>query len=353
MTAAWAYWSSNALSEEERKLLAHYGGKYADGGESGSETTGSPTSIEGALRILNRGLPTAFVFVHPTAVLPEELVRGRHVILLDIHLEKCLESIIEKAESVFVGDHHRSGEALIVGCASKHPGRFQCVYDVTRSGARIAWDHFHAGEAVPPLVAYVEDRDLWAWRLPRSREINEAIYVGNFMETFAALDSFHLRWTKTESPTSASLAEDGARYLEYQRAIVDGLARRASPMTMNSGGTDYRVLVVNAGTLASEVGNHILANYTASYESCWPVDFVALWSYSPSDNRIYVSCRASRAGIDLSVIAANPTGGVQGGGHARAAGFSVIGPDITKVFKPVSPCTDPLRSAMASLAIGD
>lgn len=351
MAAAWAYWSSDCLTAEERRLLARHGGKYAelDDGSSGAdgppsgcleseheEPAGSPTSVEGALRILADGLPTAFVFVQPSDTVPAELVSGRHVVLLDIHLEKCLRMVADKAASVFVGDHHRSGEQLIKLLAAAFPDTFTYVFDMSRSGARIAWDHFHSGEKVPPVIAYVEDRDLWAWRLPRSLEINETLFVDNHMASFALLEALHRRWAADDSVTEA-LAQEGRYYLKAQARIVDGLASRAGTMSMSSAGRDYRVLAVNAGTLNSEVGGRLLSRCAARYESYWPVDFVAIWSYHPKNDHIRVSCRAAREGIDLAAITLTPAGGIGGGGHAKAAGFTIAGSDFTRVFRLVAP----------------
>lgn len=364
MAAAWAYWSSSCLTAEERRLLARYGGKYAelDDDSSGadgsffeceeSESAMSPTGVEGALQILANGLPTAFVFVQPTDTIPAELISGRHVVLLDIHLEKCLRMIADKAASVFVGDHHRSGEQLIKLMASAHPNTFKSAFDVSRSGARIAWDHFHPDERVPPVIAYVEDRDLWTWRLPHSLEVNETLFVDNHMASFALLEALHRRWVADDSVTE-TLAQEGRYYLKAQARIVDGLASRAGTMTMDSAGRDYRVLTVNAGTLNSEVGNRLLSKCAARYESYWPVDFVAIWSYHPKNDHIRVSCRAAREGIDLSTITLTPTGGIGGGGHARSAGFTIAGSDLARVFRlvtPTKPTPAPLTTATSASA---
>jgi uncharacterized protein len=346
MAAAWAYWSSNRLTAEERRLLARYGGKYAElNGEGQSadnsdgeeaESVRSPTSVGGALQILADEMPTAFVFVQPTDAVPAELVAARHVILLDIHLEGCLSMIADKAASVWIGDHHRSGEQLIRLVAAAHPTKVKYTFDAGRSGAHIAWDQFHPEERVPPLISYVEDRDLWNWRLSHSLEVNETLFVDNYMASFALLEALHKRWMMDDS-VAETLAQGGKYYLKAQARIVDGLVSRAGTMMMTSAGREYRVLAVNSGTLNSEVGGRLLSKCAARYESYWPVDFVAIWSYHPKYDHIRVSCRAARDGIDLSTITLTPAGGVGGGGHARAAGFTISGSDLAKVFRLVNP----------------
>src|SRR6201986_525599 len=44
------------------------------------------------------------------------------------------------------------------------------LYDVKHSGAVLAWHYFHPLKKVPMLLRYVEDRDIWKWRVPHSRE---------------------------------------------------------------------------------------------------------------------------------------------------------------------------------------
>ena len=38
-------------------------------------------------------------------------------------------------------------------------------FDMNHSGARLAWDYFHPGKEPPKFINYIEDCDLWAWKL--------------------------------------------------------------------------------------------------------------------------------------------------------------------------------------------
>lgn len=81
-------------------------------------------------------------------------------------------------------------------------GLFAGVLDNTRSGAMITWDYLHHGEEgrtpdPPPLIEYVQDRDLWRWQLPLSREMGSLILtlgesVGEWDE-FMRMDVGRLR----------------------------------------------------------------------------------------------------------------------------------------------------------------
>ncbi len=92
-------------------------------------------------------------------------VTGKDVLIVDFSFARAtLLEMKEKAASLRVLDHHKSAAADLEGLDF-------CTFDMDRSGAGITWDELHGGER-PKLVDYVEDRDLWRFHLPRSREIS-------------------------------------------------------------------------------------------------------------------------------------------------------------------------------------
>jgi hypothetical protein len=100
---------------------------------------------------------------------PPPDVGGREVYVVDFSYPRpVLEEMAQRAAFLRVLDHHKTAEEALRGLP-------YCQFDMTRSGARLAWDYWHPGLPPPPLVAYVEDRDLWRWRSraakqsPRSR----------------------------------------------------------------------------------------------------------------------------------------------------------------------------------------
>ena len=77
------------------------------------------------------------------------------------------ERLAARAGSTRVLDHHATAAEDLAGLPF-------VTIDLDRSGAVLAWEHFHPGRPVPLLLRYVQDRDLWRWALPRSREVNAA-----------------------------------------------------------------------------------------------------------------------------------------------------------------------------------
>lgn len=94
-------------------------------------------------------------------------VTGKHVFILDFSFpEQWMAQMDQQAMSVTLMDHHQSAVQSLYGfrgCCTR------LLFDTSRSGAHLAWRHFHPGKPLPKLLACVEDRDLLAWRIPESR----------------------------------------------------------------------------------------------------------------------------------------------------------------------------------------
>jgi uncharacterized protein len=94
--------------------------------------------------------------------------------------------LAEQAGRLVVLDHHVSARERYLAdpTLAEHVARggHQVVFDLSHSGAVLAWQHLHPGRALPELLAYVEDQDLWRFALPASREVNAAL--GSHLRSF-------------------------------------------------------------------------------------------------------------------------------------------------------------------------
>lgn len=169
-------------------------------------------------------------------------------------------------------------------------------FDLSHSGAVLAWLHFHPGEEVPELLRYVEDQDLWNWALPRSEEVNAAL--GSYPQRFRV-------WSELAKDVPR-LADEGEPILRGHRLDAERALRFAHPVRLG----DQRVEAVNALYRRSFIG-HELAKRAAFG---LPVGLL----YRASGNRVDVSLY-SVGSCDVSKIAAR----YGGGGHPNAAGFHV------------------------------
>jgi oligoribonuclease NrnB/cAMP/cGMP phosphodiesterase (DHH superfamily) len=212
-----------------------------------------------------------------------------------------LIELAETAAQVIVLDHHVSSRDRVEAdpsVANALAGRGHYVYfDLEHCGAVLAWHFFCPDEPVPDLLRYVEDQDVWNWKLPASQEVNAAI--GSYPLDFDTWDELALR-------SAADLAREGAPIVRANRTEVERAVRTSSTVWVGR----QRVEAVNASTNRSAIG-HELAKRRA-FGHPWGCvyrvigDRVSATLYSIGD-------------FDVSRIASS----FGGGGHRNAAGFTV------------------------------
>jgi hypothetical protein len=97
-------------------------------------------------------------------------VRGRDVVIVDFsYPREVLLRMHGDARSLVVLDHHQS--------AKDAAGDLDfCLFNLTKSGCRLAQESAFSPDHANWLVDYVEDRDLWTWKLPQSRLVNAYIH---------------------------------------------------------------------------------------------------------------------------------------------------------------------------------
>lgn len=239
-------------------------------------------------------------------------VSGRRVVCVDFSYPRAvLDSMASAADHVLVIDHHRTAfEALAnVACAAGSiddflPRRLSAIFQEDHSGAGLTWRFFHSGAAAPNLVAYVEDRDLWRFRFPYSREVNAAI--GAIVFDFAAYDGLARR-LETSSGLGAAMIGGEAilDHLSKQHREMVALATRR----MRIGG--IIAPVVNLPPMWASDALHVLA-----WRQHAGTPFVASY-FDRADGRRQFSLRSLDDGADVAQIAAR----YGGGGHVHAAGF--------------------------------
>jgi hypothetical protein len=329
IAGAWALYE--ALPEKIRVQLTALGGLFTDG-------CSATDSHEQFVRVgaVFHGLS------HSDGVPAPELVVGRHVVYVDITPPMTVAvAVADAARTLTILDHHRSGKVVAEDLAVHASDRglpYTSIYTESLSGAQIAWDWAHEGTPRPEVIDYVGDRDLWAFLLPDSRAVNKALYIEGHTRGFGPLTA--LRWSKGGG-VDALVALRGGAYLRYEEQVVARLASNARLATIaalppgETAPREYCVKVVNTSILLSEVGEAVM-------EKAGPeVHFVILWAYSHDRDEIWVSARTNRPDVDLSAITPYIVGGKvvdgrTGGGHPRAAGFTIAGDSIGAVVRPIA-----------------
>ena len=235
------------------------------------------------------------------------------VLILDFSYPRAvMERLIAEQPSVQLFDHHQTALQNLAGL----PG---CVLDTERSGAMITWQtlkyEYVSAPAnqddAPDLIRYVQDRDLWRWRLPDSKAINA--YIATMPYQLAEWNRLSVQ---LEDRTYRHFAiQCGSVLLRSQEQVVKAQAEQARMVDIvglnpETGLLDFwTVPAANATVHRSETAALLLANHPDA-------PFAAV--YSDTADRRRWSLRSEIGRADVARIA--ETNG--GGGHRNAAGYT-------------------------------
>jgi oligoribonuclease NrnB/cAMP/cGMP phosphodiesterase (DHH superfamily) len=215
---------------------------------------------------------------------PPPNLKDRRVVIVDFsYARPILEVMASETKELLVLDHHITAERTLDGFSDAY-------FDQTKSGAVLSWEWAH-GTAPPWLLQYIQDKDLWTWSLPESREIN------------AALASYPFDFNVWDSFTQSTLEQEGRAILRYEQELVGKLSAQASMVEFQG----IVVPAVQSSILTSQIGERLSPHHP----------FCLIWH--DRDGRRYFSMRSRSDGTDVGTIAAS----FGGGGHTHAAGFSV------------------------------
>ena len=223
---------------------------------------------------------------------PPPDVQGRDVYVVDFSWprEEML-AVSRAARELLVLDHHKTAQEACAGLDF-------CLFDMGRSGCRMAWDHCHPEEPPPSWLLHVEDRDLWKFAQPHTKEVHA--HVASLPMTLEAWDELHA--TPIED-----VVESGRAVSRYIDRDVEKASQEARVIDF----CDHRVVAVNVPYQnASEMGSYLIGQHPDA-------DFAMGW-FQRADGRFQFSLR-SRSGFDVSEVAKR----FGGGGHAGAAGFEL------------------------------
>jgi oligoribonuclease NrnB/cAMP/cGMP phosphodiesterase (DHH superfamily) len=235
---------------------------------------------------------------------------NQHVVMVDFSYPRTdILALADCTASLQILDHHITAESALADLPFAY-------FDMDRSGAVLAWEWAHT-QSVPWLLQYVQDKDLWRWQLPHSREISSAL--ASYPFDFAIWEQFQFETLKIE----------GTGILRSENNLIDKLTLDAIMVSV----AGYTVPAVHSPVLASQIGERLAADHA----------FGVIWHQK--DGRRYFSLRSKSGGISVSEIAAQ----YGGGGHTHAAGFSfVIDDDSSPILNPFLDL--PVPSSLARLS---
>lgn len=261
-------------------------------------------------------------------------VTDRDVILVDFSYKRqVIERMAQTARSIMILDHHKSAaEDLADYTLADPPPRLWemetpddfpdhrhivAYFDMNRSGAGIAWDYFHPDEPRPALLNHVEDRDLWRFALPGTREIIAGLF--SYEYDFDTWDSFMMGSILADSEDQLRNLYDGGAAIERKHHKDIKELSNVVTRQMLIGG--FQVPVANVPyTMTSDMG-HLLCQIPGTpFSGCY---------WDTPEGRVF-SLRSTDGGEDVSKIASL----YGGGGRRNASGFRLSFAEAKKMELP-------------------
>jgi nanoRNase/pAp phosphatase (c-di-AMP/oligoRNAs hydrolase) len=240
-----------------------------------------------------------------------EYVKGiadaQHLYIVDFSFDRAtLQNLCELLNSVTVIDHHKTAQAELENWTAA-PINFYRKFDMERSGARLCFDMCckPLGAAVETLINFIQDRDLWEWKLVGTTAVMAWMDVMDRTPS-----NFSLAVHYMSQPNGLDLMKaEGLAILKYQARVIAEHVSRAA--LVKRGG--YTYATVNATTLTSEIGSALLEKFPEA-------DVAHMYNDRHDMGKRIHSLRSRKAnagGIDVSAIAKAHGGG----GHYSAAGY--------------------------------
>jgi nanoRNase/pAp phosphatase (c-di-AMP/oligoRNAs hydrolase) len=242
--------------------------------------------------------PGATIYILDFSFPPERLLaaskQAGQIILIDHHItamEQC-EAFFQRLTPSEPAPDQAPSPVVKTG-TQPMPDNLFLHFDMNQSGCVLAWQYFFPERQPPKILLYIEDRDLWRFKLDGTREITSALYekMPITLPEMSAIDPDELR-------------EIGRIYLDIHHKIVNRLAKTAHRVTLKG----QKGLAVNApSSFSSELG-HVLAEKSGT--------FGLTYQYDGRKQKWQFSLR-SIGDYDVGHLAQ----AFGGGGHKNAAGF--------------------------------
>lgn len=246
---------------------------------------------------------------------PDGQFNGKRILFVD--LCPSLSFIVKTckvARKLTILDHHKSAEDLYLENEEilQSIDNLELEIDKTRSGCQITWDYFFPEIPRPWFIDYIGDRDLWAWKLSDSKEINVGLFENNLLDPtdFSKLDNLLIE----PEIKKQQLADEGRIILRTQKRELDMAVSKAYKAEFKVEDRTYLVWLGGniSMSLRSELGN-LLVN--KKFSDGTDPDFAVIWFYEPKVNEWWISFRGGENSPDLSVIAKK----FGGGGHISSS----------------------------------
>jgi uncharacterized protein len=229
---------------------------------------------------------------------PEGL-HGKEIYVVDYSYKKPdLEKLLEANKSVVIIDHHETAKEAVTSFKEN-------VFDMDHSGAVLAWMYFHPHTEVPRLLLYIEDHDLWRFKMEHNREFGAAL--GEYNQDFETWDQ--LNKNLEDRDHFSKFISLGGAIAGFEDKLVQKLVAFREKVLFEG----HEIYAVNCSRLYRSIVAHELSNLNGKEGG---VEMAIV--YYRYDGKVHCSLR-SNGDVDVRTMAEK----YGGGGHKNASSIRV------------------------------
>jgi uncharacterized protein len=234
---------------------------------------------------------------------------GKCVYILDFSFPpEILLDVSKNAKQVIMLDHHKSAmkdwqPLLDKNNIYTNNDNLSVKFDMNKSGAGLAWEHFSPYKQMPIMIKHIQDNDLW---------LREITGTTEFIRHLRTYEKDFSTWDQIEVETSGSgylkFLSDGLTMSKFFNSQVEDLMKDPGPMPVTI--REHTGLMINSGHHFKDELGHALADVARTFGMTYFFD----------KGNVKCSLRSPKGSlVDVSLLAKL----YGGGGHATSAAMVI------------------------------
>ena len=239
-------------------------------------------------------------------------------------------NLCKLAKLVYVLDHHKTANENLHDLRTHY--NFNFIYDVEKSGASIVRDYcknhlnlyshikLNQKEILNKVVNMVEDRDLWKFKLPMTKEFSEYVFAYVQPNDIDRMTEILFKYNLLQLKTICS---SGYTIMEYKNNIIKKKLDSYIPTYFHVDNTKLLIINETQQDLVSQLGNDLCKKYDVP---------VCLYNISGSEYSTEMKVNLSFRSMDHLEPVDDIARLFSGGGHRNAAAGKCSLDRLTDMF---------------------
>ena len=236
-------------------------------------------------------------------------VKNKYVAILDFSFNlEITEKINSLAKGLVILDHHITNKNVL-----EHLD--YAYFDMNLSGVGLSWNYFfnkNDDNKIPSFLEMIQDRDLWTWKLPLSKDFCDGFYYytstcDNLEESFEYYEELF-----TKKNAIKKYVELGKILRKKKDKTINGIVKSNKKIYK------YQYNVIEYNVQMANCEHEMASDLGSAFCKTNICDFVVLWRYDHNSEKYWCSLRSADK-ADVSDICKS----FGGGGHKNAAGCTL------------------------------